>query len=70
MRGLQLCELTEFGEDDRGLAYRSRWIAENLQYRQPVLLWITEWGIWSGSENWHLYHLHGLQRFLNWYSTA
>jgi hypothetical protein len=22
----------------------------------PVLLWITEWGIWPNSENWHLYY--------------
>lgn len=21
-----------------------------------ALLWITEWGIWPGSENWHLYY--------------
>ena len=47
----------EYGADDRRLAYRTRWIAENLPYRQPVLLWITEWGIWSSSENWHLYDL-------------
>jgi len=20
---------------------------------RPALLWLTEWGIWSGSENWH-----------------
>lgn len=22
----------------------------------PALLWITEWGIWPSSENWHLYY--------------
>ncbi len=58
----------EYGADDRRLAYRSRWIAEHLPYRKPVLLWITQWGIWSSSENWHLYHLlrksHGEHRLL------
>ena len=58
----------EYGADDRRLAYRSRWIAENLLYRKPALLWITEWGIWSSSENWHLYQLlrksHGEHRLL------
>jgi hypothetical protein len=27
-----------------------------LTYRQPALLWITEWGIWPSSENWHIYY--------------
>jgi hypothetical protein len=34
----------------------ARWIAANLTYDQPSLLWITEWGIWPSSENWHLYY--------------
>jgi hypothetical protein len=34
----------------------ARWIATNLSYRQPVLLWISEWGIWPSSENWQLYY--------------
>ncbi len=25
-------------------------------YREPALIWITEWGIWGSSENWHLYY--------------
>jgi|SRR5271157_630327 len=36
--------------------YFARWIANSLTYRMPTLLWITEWGIWEGSENWHLYY--------------
>src|SRR6266566_2493403 len=32
------------------------WIARSLVFRQPTLLWITEWGIWPSSENWHLYY--------------
>jgi hypothetical protein len=35
----------------------------------PTLLWTTEWGIWSSTENWHLYyqlrHSHGDQRLLH-----
>ncbi len=34
----------------------AHWIATSLTHRQPVLLWITEWGIWPSSENWHLYY--------------
>jgi hypothetical protein len=30
--------------------------ANELASRQPVLLWLTEWGIWPASENWHLYY--------------
>ena len=25
-------------------------------YRDDALVWITEWGIWGSSENWHLYY--------------
>jgi hypothetical protein len=34
----------------------SQWISRELTFRMPVLMWITEWGIWSSSENWHLYY--------------
>jgi hypothetical protein len=36
--------------------YFAHWIATSLTYRMPALLWITEWSIWSSSENWHLYY--------------
>jgi hypothetical protein len=36
--------------------YFAHWIASSLTYRMPTLLWITEWGIWESSENWHLYY--------------
>jgi len=32
------------------------WIATELTFQQPTLLWVTEWGIWPSSENWHLYY--------------
>jgi hypothetical protein len=34
----------------------AQWIASELTYRRPALLFITEWGIWPSSENWHLYY--------------
>jgi hypothetical protein len=34
----------------------THWIASTFPRRMPVLLWITEWGIWPSSENWHLYY--------------
>lgn len=36
--------------------YLAHWIGSELMYRNPALLWITEWGIWGSSENWHLYY--------------
>ncbi len=36
------------------ILYYAQWIASNITYRRPTLLWITEWGI--GHENWHLYY--------------
>ncbi|MGB6545492.1 MAG: hypothetical protein WA871_02285 [Candidatus Acidiferrales bacterium] len=32
------------------------WIASELTYRMPTQVFITEWGIWPSSENWHLYY--------------
>jgi len=35
----------------------------------PALLWLTEWGIWPSSENWHLYYklrqTYGDQRLID-----
>jgi hypothetical protein len=36
--------------------YLARWIATELTYDQPALLQITEWDLWTSSENWHLYY--------------
>jgi len=47
----------------------AHWIATSLTFRQPTLLWLTEWSIWPNSENWHLYytlrHSYGDQRLLH-----
>src|SRR5580692_7424373 len=36
--------------------YIAHWFATTFTYRRPTLLFITEWGIWPSSENWHLYY--------------
>jgi hypothetical protein len=38
------------------ILHLAHWIGSSLMYRSPALLWITEWGIWESSENWHLYY--------------
>ena len=38
------------------IRFLSQWIADSLTHRMPALLWVTEWGIWPSSENWHLYY--------------
>jgi hypothetical protein len=49
--------------------YLAHWAAIALMNRMPALLWITEWGLWPSSENWHLYyklrHTYGDQRLLH-----
>ena len=51
------------------LFYIAHWTATQLTYRMPVLLWLTEWGIWGSSEYWHLYYRlrqpHGDLRLLH-----
>ncbi|HEY8716039.1 MAG TPA: hypothetical protein VIM00_11730 [Candidatus Acidoferrum sp.] len=34
----------------------ARWISSELPRSRPTLLFLTEWGIWPSSENWHLYY--------------
>src|ERR1700747_1385756 len=36
--------------------YLAQWIGSSLMFRNPALVWITEWGIWGSSENLHLYY--------------
>src|SRR5262249_6209516 len=42
--------------EPHGILFFAHWIATSLTYRRPALLWMTEWGIWPSSENWHLYY--------------
>lgn len=38
------------------LTWFCRYIEEKLHPRNRCLLWVTGWGIWESSENWHLYY--------------
>ena len=49
-------EQIRYPERPYRVRYLAHWIATSLPYRLPTLLWITEWGIWPSSENWHLYY--------------
>src|SRR5215467_12367126 len=46
-----------------------RQLEQSLQPREACLLWVTDWGIWTSSENWHLYYRlrqsYGEQRLLD-----
>jgi hypothetical protein len=54
-------------------AYRifswAHYIATQFTYREPALLWVSEWGMWPTSENGHLYyrlrHSYGDHRLLH-----
>jgi hypothetical protein len=51
------------------LTWLSRHIEQSLQPRSKCLLWVTTWGVWPSSENWHLYYRlrqsYGDQRLLH-----
>jgi len=49
-------EIIDYPPEPYRIFYIAHWIATALMYRMPALLWITEWGIWPSSENWHLYY--------------
>ncbi len=49
-------ERFDYPKEPHHMYWMAHWIAAHLTFRQPVLLWITEWGIWPSSENWHLYY--------------
>jgi hypothetical protein len=49
-------ERVDYPPEPHRIFYVAHWMAAALAYRRPVLLHITEWGIWSSNENWHLYY--------------
>lgn len=49
-------ERIEYPSEAYRFFFFAHWIATELTYRKPTLLFITEWGIWPSSENWHLYY--------------
>jgi hypothetical protein len=42
--------------DHSRLTWFCRHLEQSLQPRDSCLLWVTDWGIWPSSENWHLYY--------------
>ena len=49
-------ERVPYPREPHRVFFVAHWVASQLMYRQPALLFITEWGIWPSSENWHLYY--------------
>jgi hypothetical protein len=49
-------ERIDYPSEPYRVFFFAHWIATSITYRMPTLLWVTEWGIWSSSENWHLYY--------------
>jgi hypothetical protein len=49
-------ERVDYPAEPYPVFFLAHWIAASLTHRMPTLLWITEWGIWPTSENWHLYY--------------
>ena len=46
----------EVPKDIARLTWFCRFIERSLQPREHCLLWVTTWGVWPSSENWHLYY--------------
>jgi hypothetical protein len=46
----------ELPKDVTKLTWICRFIERSLQPREHCLLWVTTWGVWPSSENWHLYY--------------
>jgi len=49
-------ERISYPPEPHRIFYFAHWIATSVTCRMPTLLWITEWGIWPSTENWHLYY--------------
>jgi hypothetical protein len=49
-------ERIEYPKKFHRIFFVAHWMATQLRYRQSALLFLTEWDIWAGSENWHLYY--------------
>jgi len=55
-------------KDHRAFPF-AHWFAKYSTFESGVMLWITEWGIWTSSENYHLYYklrsIYGETRLLH-----
>ena len=46
----------ELPKESRSVTWLAQFIEGALRPRQDCLLWVTRWGVWPSSENWHLYY--------------
>jgi hypothetical protein len=51
-----MVERVPYPQEAYRYCYFAHWIAHSLTYRMPTLLWLTQWSVWSSSENMHLYY--------------
>ncbi len=49
-------ERIQYPREDYRVFFFAHWVASELTFHRPTLLFITEWGVWPSSENWHLYY--------------
>ena len=49
-------ERIEYPTEHYRVFYFAHWVASELTYGRPSLLFIIEWGVWPSTENWHLYY--------------
>jgi len=49
-------ERIQYPPEPHRVFFVAHWVASVLTYRRPTLLFVTEWGVWPNSENWHLYY--------------
>ena len=49
-------ERIEYPSEPHKVFSVAHWIASELTFRRAALLFVTEWGIWPSTENWHLYY--------------
>jgi hypothetical protein len=49
-------ERIEYPSEPYRVFFVALWVASELTFRRPTLLFVTEWDVWPSSENWHLYY--------------
>lgn len=54
-KGLETA-LFDYPKEPHAIFVTALWFAQSFMLGKPVLLWITESGIWPSSENWPLYY--------------
>lgn len=50
------CSRFEIPASANRLVWFCRFVEAELQPRNHCLLWVSGWGVWESSENWHLYY--------------